>query len=104
MPADDHDEPCSGPLDLEQTIRTVICTSDTTGDLATRVQCAIGEYAHASDELHVSHAIAPDARAGLMLYSASSSDHGEARTETGPGGDGTMPSGSGFQSEVQPAR
>ena len=70
MAADDHDERCSRPLDLEQTIRTVICTSDTPGDLATRVQCAIGEYGRASDELHVSHATAPDPRTGLMLYSA----------------------------------
>jgi len=34
------------------------------------VQCAIGEYSNASDELHLSHAIAPDPRTGLMLYSA----------------------------------
>ena len=58
------------PLDLDETIRAVICTSDTPEDLASRVQQAIGEYASASDELHVSHATAPDPRTGLMLYSA----------------------------------
>jgi hypothetical protein len=57
-------------LDLDETIRTVICTSDTPEDLAGRVRQAIGEYSSASDELHVSHAIAPDPRTGLMLYSA----------------------------------
>ena len=70
MAADDHDERCSRPLNLDHTIRTVICTSDSPSDLATRVQCAIGEYSNASDELHLSHAIAPDPRTGLMLYSA----------------------------------
>jgi hypothetical protein len=72
-PTDDYDnvphEP-SRPLDLDQTIRAVICTSDTPEDLASRVQQAIGEYASTSDELHVSHAIAPDPPSGLMLYSA----------------------------------
>jgi hypothetical protein len=58
------------PLDLDETIRAVICTSDTPEDLASRVQQAIGEYAGASDDLHVSHAIAPDPRSWLMLYSA----------------------------------
>ena len=58
------------PLDLDETIRAVICTSDTPEDLASRVQQAIGEYSSASDDLHVSHAIAPDPRSGLMLYSA----------------------------------
>jgi hypothetical protein len=51
-------------------IRAVICTSDTPEDLAGRVQRAIGEYSNATDELHVSHAIAPDPRTGLMLYTA----------------------------------
>jgi hypothetical protein len=58
------------PLELDETIRAVICTSDTPEDLAGRVQRAIGEYSGASDELHVSHAIAPDPDSGLMLYSA----------------------------------
>jgi hypothetical protein len=52
------------------TIRAVICTSDTPEDLAGRVQQAIGEYSSASDDLHVSHAIAPDPQTGLMLYTA----------------------------------
>ena len=60
----------SRPLDLDETIRAVICTSDTPEDLASRVQGAIGEYSSATDELHVSHAIAPDPRSGLMLYTA----------------------------------
>ena len=58
------------PLELDETIRAVICTSDTPEDLARRVQQAIGEYASASDDLHVSHAVAPDPRSGLMLYTA----------------------------------
>jgi len=60
----------SRPLDLDETIRAVICTSDTPEDLASRVQQAIGEHSSTIDELHVSHAIAPDPRSGLMLYSA----------------------------------
>jgi hypothetical protein len=68
---DDYEaEEQSQPLELDQTIRTVICTSDTPEDLAGRVQRAIGEYASERDELHVSHAIAPDPHTGLMLYSA----------------------------------
>ena len=71
---DDYDDnvPEDGarPLDLDETIRAVICTSDTPDDLAGGVQQAIGEYTSASDELHVSHAIAPDPRTGLMLYTA----------------------------------
>lgn len=58
------------PLDLDETIRAVICTSDTPEDLAGRLQQAIGEYSSRSDELHVSHAIGPDAMTGLMLYTA----------------------------------
>jgi hypothetical protein len=67
-----HDTPDerSRPLELDETIRAVICTSDTPEDLAARVQQAIGEYSSASDQLHLSHAIAPDPRTGLMLYSA----------------------------------
>ena len=71
--SDDHDdarEERSRPLDLDETIRAVICTSDMPEDLAARVQQAIGEYSSARDELHVSHAIAPEPRTGLMLYSA----------------------------------
>ena len=60
----------SRPLDLDETIPAVICTSDTPEDLAGRVQRAIGEYSSISDELHVSHAIAPDPKTGLMLNSA----------------------------------
>ena len=70
---DDYDgtpEERSRPLGLDETIRTVICTSDTPEDLAGRVQQPIGEYSSASDELHVSHAIAPDPCTGLILYSA----------------------------------
>jgi hypothetical protein len=58
------------PLDLDETIRAVICTSDTAEDLARRIQQAIGEYSSRNDELHVSHAVAPDATTGLMLYTA----------------------------------
>ena len=48
----------------------VMCTSGSPEDIAGRVQRAIGEYSTASDELHVSHAIAPDPRTGQTLYSA----------------------------------
>jgi hypothetical protein len=58
------------PPALDETIRVVICTSDSPDDIAGRVQRAIGEYSSASDELHVSHAIAPDPRTGQTLYSA----------------------------------
>jgi hypothetical protein len=67
---EDVSEVCVWPLDLDETIRAVICTSDTPEDLAGRVQQAIGEYSCAGDEPHVSHAIAPDPQSGLMLYSA----------------------------------
>jgi hypothetical protein len=70
---DDYDgtrEGRSRSLDLDETIRSIICTSDTPEDLAARVQRAIGEYSSASDEMHVSQAIAPDPRTGLMLYTA----------------------------------
>ena len=60
----------SRPLDLDETIRAVICTFDTPEDLAGRVEQAIGEHAGDGDELHVSHAIARDTRTGLMLYAA----------------------------------
>jgi len=67
----DHDarEP-SRPAELDETIRTVICTSDTPQDLAGRVQRAIGEYGTDRDELHVSHALAPHPETRLLLYSA----------------------------------
>ena len=58
------------PPALDETIRVVMCTSGSPDDIAGRVQRAIGEYSNASDELHVSHAIAPDARTGQTLYSA----------------------------------
>jgi hypothetical protein len=67
---DDRPDDPGRRLGLDETIRTVICTSDTPEDLASRVQQAIGEYASATDELLVSHAIAPDPNSGLMLYSA----------------------------------
>ena len=68
---DDYEaEDSQRPLELDQTIRTVICTSDTPEDLAGRVQRAIGEYASERDELHVSYAIAPHPDTGLLLYSA----------------------------------
>ena len=60
----------SRPLDLDETIRAVICTSDTPEDLAGRVQRPSGEHSSTSDELHVSHATAPDPKTGLMLNSA----------------------------------
>jgi hypothetical protein len=53
---DDVPQDGSRPLHLDETIRAVICTSDTPEDLASRVQQAIGEYSSASDELHASHA------------------------------------------------
>ena len=52
----------SPPLDLDETIRADIWTSDTPEDLARRVQQAIGESSSPSDELRVSHTIAPDPR------------------------------------------
>ena len=60
----------SVPPSLDETIRVVMCTSGSADDIAGRVQRAIGEYSNASDELHVSHAIAPDRRTGQTLYSA----------------------------------
>jgi hypothetical protein len=69
-PEHDPEAEFSLPPTLDETIRVVICTSDSPDDIAGRVQRAIGEYSSASDELHVSHAIAPDQRTGHMLYSA----------------------------------
>jgi hypothetical protein len=68
----DHDPGAefSPPPDLDDTIRVVVCTSGSSGELAGRVQRAIGEYSSASDELHVSHALTQDLRTGQMLYSA----------------------------------
>jgi len=66
----DPDTEFSLPPTLDETIRVVICTSGTPDDIAGRVQRAIGEYSNASDELHVSHAIAPDPRTGQTLDSA----------------------------------
>ena len=66
----DHDAEFSLPPALDETIRVVMCTSDSPDDIAGRVQRAIGEYSSSSDELHVSHAIAPDPRTGQTLYSA----------------------------------
>ena len=60
----------SRPLDLDQTIPAVICTSDTPEDLADRVQQAIGEHSSITDELHASHAVAPDPKTGPMPNSA----------------------------------
>jgi hypothetical protein len=67
---DDPEQEFSLPPGLDETIRVVICTSGSRDDIAGRVQRAIGEYSSASDELHVSHAIAPDPRTGQTLYSA----------------------------------
>ena len=64
------DREFSLPPALDETIRVVMCTSGSPEDIAGRVQRAIGEYSTASDELHVSHAIAPDPRTGQTLYSA----------------------------------
>ena len=58
------------PPALDETIRVVMCTSDSPDDIAGRVQLAIGEYSSATDELHVSHAIAPDPRTGQTRYTA----------------------------------
>ena len=66
----DPDREFSLPPALDETIRVVMCTSRSPDDIAGRVQRAIGEYSNASDELHVSHAIAPDPRTGHTLYSA----------------------------------
>jgi hypothetical protein len=67
---DNHDPESdfSLPPALDETIRVVMCTSDSPDDIAGRVQRAIGEYSTASDELHVSHSIAPDSRTGHLLY------------------------------------
>jgi hypothetical protein len=62
----DPDSEFSPPA-LDGTIRVVMCTSGSPDDIAGRVQRAIGEYSNATDELHVSHAIAPDPRTGHML-------------------------------------
>lgn len=72
MPGDEsaHSEQFEAPPSIDHSIRTVVCTSDTRDDLAWRVQQAIGEYSTASDELHVSHSVAPDPRGDRMLYSA----------------------------------
>ena len=60
----------SPPPALDGTIRVVVCTSGSPDEIAGRVQRAIGEYSTASDELHVSHAIAPEPRTHQILYSA----------------------------------
>ena len=62
--------PCPQPLDLDETIRADIWTSDTPEHLAGHVQQAIGEYPSPSDERHVRHTIAPDPGTGPMLYTA----------------------------------
>ena len=66
----DPDSEFSLPPALDETIRVVMCTSGSPDDIAGREHRAIGEYSNATDELHVSHAIAPDQRTGHMLYSA----------------------------------
>lgn len=66
----DPEREFSLPPALDETIRVVMCTSGSPDDIAGRVQRAIGEYSSASDELHVSHAIAPDPSTGHTLYSA----------------------------------
>ena len=64
----DPDGAFSPPPALDDTIRVVMCTSGRPDDIAGRVPRAIGEYPSASDELHVSHAIARDPRTGQTLY------------------------------------
>jgi len=64
------DREFSPPPALDGTIRVVVCVAGSSDDIAGRVQRAIGEYSSADDELHVSHAIAPDLRTGQTLYSA----------------------------------
>ena len=64
------DSEFSLPPALDETIRVVMCTSGSSDDIGGRVQRAIGEHSSGSDELHVSHAIAPDPRTGQTLYSA----------------------------------
>jgi hypothetical protein len=72
----DHDHDDDPPAEprlppgLDETIRAVICTSDTPQDLASRVQQAVGEHSSTTDDLHLSHAIAPDPQGGGMLYTA----------------------------------
>ena len=66
----DPDREFSPPPALDETIRVVICTAGTPEEIAGRVQRAIGEYSSASDELHVSHAVASDPRTWQTLYSA----------------------------------
>ena len=70
----DHDADPEGefspPPALDGTIRVVVCIAGSSGDIAGRVQRAIGEYSSPSDELHVSHALANDPRTGQTLYSA----------------------------------
>jgi hypothetical protein len=66
----DPEREFSPPPTLDETIRVVICTSGSPEDIAGRVQRAVGEYSCGSDELHISHAVAPDPRTGQMLYSA----------------------------------
>lgn len=70
MLADNHDRDMQFPPALDQAIRVVVCTSGSPGDLADRVHGAIGEHSSAGDELHVSHATAPDPVTGQLLYSA----------------------------------
>ena len=65
-----HDPDTQFPPALDETIRVVVCTSGSPKDIADRVHGTIGEYASESDELHVSHAIAPDPATGQTLYSA----------------------------------
>lgn len=66
----DPEREFSLPPALDETIRVVICTSGSAEDIAGRVQRAIGEHSSSSDELHVSHAVAPDPHTGQTLYSA----------------------------------
>jgi hypothetical protein len=65
-----HSEEFAAPPSIDHSIRTIVCTSDSRDDLAWRVQQAIGEHSAASDELHVSHSVAPDPRGDRLFYSA----------------------------------
>lgn len=66
----ESDAAFSPPPALDETIRVVVCTSSSADEIDGWVQRAIGEYSSATDELHVSHSVAPNAQSGQMVYSA----------------------------------
>lgn len=69
-PEHESDREFSPPPTFDTTIRVVMCTAGSPADIASRVQHSIGEHSSGTDELHISHAIAPDPRTRHMLYSA----------------------------------